>query len=77
MNVSVWARAITDDVERVSEIKRYANVLIWDEVSMMSEGDKEKIFELKSTLGFAEKRKDVLKSLLSSILNTIFVKCYQ
>ena len=46
MNVSVWARAITDDVERVSEIKRYANVLIWDEVSMMSEGDKEKIFEI-------------------------------
>lgn len=46
MNVSVWARAITDDVERVSEIKRWANVLIWDEVSMMSEGDKEKIFEI-------------------------------
>lgn len=46
MNVSVWARSITDDVERVSEIKRWANVLIWDEVSMMSEGDKEKIFEI-------------------------------
>ena len=46
MEVSVWARAITVDPERITEIKSKANVLIWDEVSMMSESDKEKIFEI-------------------------------
>jgi hypothetical protein len=45
INVSVWARAITEDPIRITEIKSRANVLIFDEVSMMSEFDKEKIFK--------------------------------
>lgn len=37
---SVWARALTDDPEKISFIRRSANNLVWDEVSMMSEGQK-------------------------------------
>jgi len=42
---SVWARALTDDPERINYIKQNANVLIWDEVSMMTEASKKFIFE--------------------------------
>jgi hypothetical protein len=42
---SVWARALTDDPERINYIKQNANVLIWDEVSMMTEESKKFIFE--------------------------------
>jgi len=45
-NVSVWARLITEDVEMIGFIKRYNNVLLIDEVSMLSEHQKEKIFEI-------------------------------
>jgi hypothetical protein len=45
-NVSVWARLITEDVEMIGYIKRYNNVLLIDEVSMLSEHQKEKIFEI-------------------------------
>lgn len=43
---SVWARLITDDPEMISFVKKYANVLLIDEVSMMTEQQKLKIFEL-------------------------------
>jgi len=43
---SVWARALTDDPEKISFIRMGANALIWDEVSMMSEGQKEMIKKL-------------------------------
>lgn len=43
---SVWARALTDDPERISYIKAYSNVLIVDEVSMLNENQKIKLFEL-------------------------------
>jgi uncharacterized protein YdcH (DUF465 family) len=43
---SVWARALTTDPEKISFIRKVANTLIWDEVSMMSEGQKGMIKEL-------------------------------
>ena len=43
---SVWARALTDDPQRISYIKAYSNVLIVDEVSMLSQNQKLKLFEL-------------------------------
>jgi ribosomal protein L12E/L44/L45/RPP1/RPP2 len=46
INTTVWARALTDDPERISAIKERANVLIVDEVSMLTENGKEKFFEL-------------------------------
>ncbi len=45
-HVSVWARLITEDPEMISLVKRYANVLVIDECSMMTENEKLKIFEL-------------------------------
>jgi hypothetical protein len=45
-HVSVWARLITDDPEMISLVKRYSNVLLIDECSMMTENEKLKIFEL-------------------------------
>lgn len=45
-NVNVWARIITDDPEMITFVKRFANVLLVDEVSMMTEQQKLKIFEL-------------------------------
>jgi hypothetical protein len=42
---SVWARALSEDPEKTNFIKQNANVLIWDEVSMMSEASKQFIFE--------------------------------
>lgn len=43
---SVWARALTEDPEKISFIRKGANTLIWDEVSMMSEGQKNMIQKL-------------------------------
>jgi hypothetical protein len=43
---SVWARALTTDPEKISFIRKIANTLIWDEVSMMSEEQKGIIKEL-------------------------------
>lgn len=45
-NVSVWARLITDDPEMINYVKRHNNVLLIDEVSMLSEDQKNKIFEI-------------------------------
>ena len=42
---SVWARALSDDPEKIDFIKKSANTLIWDEVSMLSEEAKEFIFK--------------------------------
>jgi len=47
---SVWARLITDDPEMISYVKKYANVLLFDEVSMMTEQQKEIIFHLYSDM---------------------------
>jgi len=47
---SVWARAISDDPEKINFIKERANTLIIDEVSMMSEGQKQFIFETYSDM---------------------------
>lgn len=44
--VSVWARIITEDPEMITFIKRYSNVLLIDECSMMTEQQKLKIFEV-------------------------------
>ena len=46
INATVWARLLTDDPVRISTIKERSNVLIIDEVSMLTEKGKEKIFEL-------------------------------
>ena len=43
---TVWARAISDDPERISIIKSLANVLIIDEVSMMTDNQKKELFRL-------------------------------
>lgn len=45
VNVSVWARLISDDPEKEKFVKRFSNVLIVDEVSMMTEEMKKRIFE--------------------------------
>jgi hypothetical protein len=44
--VSVLARLITEDPEMISIVKRYSNVLLIDECSMMTEGQKQAIFNL-------------------------------
>ena len=41
---SVWARALSDDPEKISFIKQQANVLIVDEISMLSENQKQQFF---------------------------------
>ena len=46
INSSVWARALTEDPERITAIRERANVLIVDEVSMLSEGQKNQFFQL-------------------------------
>jgi hypothetical protein len=46
INVTVWARALSDDPEKISAIRRRANVLIVDEVSMLSEDQKRQFFKL-------------------------------
>ena len=50
INCSVWARALSTDPQKISAIKEYANVLIVDEVSMLSEADKQKLFEVYSDM---------------------------
>jgi hypothetical protein len=42
--VSVWARLLTEDPEMISIVKRYSNVLLVDECSMLTEGEKQQIF---------------------------------
>lgn len=46
INCSVWARAICSDPEKITAIKERANVLIIDEVSMLSEEQKELFFKI-------------------------------
>jgi predicted GIY-YIG superfamily endonuclease len=46
IKVSVWARALTEDPERIGAIRRFSNVLIIDEVSMLTNDQKKKFFEL-------------------------------
>ena len=43
---TVWARALSDDPEKIKSIRERANVLIVDEVSMLSEPQKQKFFAL-------------------------------
>jgi hypothetical protein len=50
VNVEVWANILTSDVEKISRIKKYHNVLIIDECSMMTENDKQKIFKTYSDM---------------------------
>lgn len=45
INCSVWARLITNDPTIISQVKERANVLIIDEVSMLSQEKKEFIFK--------------------------------
>jgi len=47
---SVWARALSEDPERISFIKQHANVLIVDEISMLTESQKEYFFKTYSDL---------------------------
>lgn len=46
MKCSVWARALTEDPERISAIRKYTNVLIIDEVSMLTNEQKNQFFRL-------------------------------
>lgn len=46
INATVWARALSDDPEKINYIREKANVLIIDEVSMLSENQKLRFFEL-------------------------------
>jgi hypothetical protein len=46
MKCTVWARALTDDPERISAIRKYSNVLIIDEVSMLTDEQKNQFFKL-------------------------------
>jgi hypothetical protein len=43
---SVWARALTQDTDRIKYIREKANVLVIDEVSMLNEGQKQEFFSL-------------------------------
>jgi hypothetical protein len=45
VNATVWARLITKDPIQITGIKERANVLIVDEVSMLTENQKKQIFE--------------------------------
>ena len=46
IKATVWARALSDDPEKIKDIRRRANVLIVDEVSMLSEDQKLQFFKL-------------------------------
>jgi hypothetical protein len=46
INATVWARALSTDPEKVRAIQERANVLIVDEVSMLTEQQKKRFFEL-------------------------------
>jgi hypothetical protein len=50
VNATVWARLLTDDPQQITWIKERANVLIVDEVSMLTEGQKKAIFETYSDM---------------------------
>lgn len=50
VNATVWARLLTDDPQQITAIKERANVLIVDEVSMLTEGQKKAIFETYSDM---------------------------
>ncbi len=47
---TVWARIISNDIEKINYIKRFCNVLIIDEVSMMTQEQKNFIFKNFSDL---------------------------
>ena len=49
-NVSVWARIMTKDPEQLSLIRRFSNVMIFDEVSMMNEQQKKYILDTFSDM---------------------------
>ena len=49
VSVNVWANAITKDPSKINLIKRF-NVLVFDEVSMMNEVDKQYILETYSNM---------------------------
>lgn len=46
INATVWARALSTDPEKIRAIRERANVLIVDEVSMLTEHQKKRFFEL-------------------------------
>jgi len=46
INCCVWARALNTDPEKISYIKSNANVLIVDEISMLSENQKQQFFKV-------------------------------
>jgi len=46
INCNVWANALTDDVEKIKMIKEKFNVLIIDEVSMLTNNQKKQYFKL-------------------------------
>ena len=46
VNCSVWARALSDDPVKINAVKEYANTLIIDEISMLSEEQKQKFFSV-------------------------------
>ena len=50
INATVWARLITDDPTQVTAIKERANVLIVDEVSMMTDHQKQEVFDTYADL---------------------------
>jgi hypothetical protein len=50
INNSVWARLVSTDPEKINYIKGFYNTLIVDEVSMMSEEEKELIFNTYSDM---------------------------
>ncbi len=45
INNEVWANLLSDDVEKINYFKRRYSTLIFDEISMMSNSAKEKIFK--------------------------------
>lgn len=46
INATVWARALSTDPEKIRAIRERANVLIVDEVSMLTEHQKLRLFEI-------------------------------
>jgi hypothetical protein len=50
INCSVWARALSNDPEKINAIREKANAVIYDEVSMLSEGQKQQIFDTYSDM---------------------------
>ena len=46
INGSVWNQALSADPEKVNRIRKYYNTLVIDEISMLSEADKQKFFRV-------------------------------